>query len=73
MVQYLKLHKKINTLENEIDKLQYLLRARIVDIVIERYDKIQKYDDLIEENKRLKNKLKKMKELSRKESDLNDS
>ena len=73
MITNLKLRRKINSLEIEIDKLQHLLRARIVDVVIERYNKIEKYDDLVEENKQLKNKLKKLKELNRKEGIENDS
>ena len=69
MISRVKLLMKINTLETEVEKLQYLLRARIVDTVMERYNKIDKYDTLLEENKRLKIKLKKLKELSKKEGE----
>lgn len=62
MLKTIKLQRKINTLQNEIDELNDLLRAQIVNQVIKNYDKIDKYYYLLEENKRLRLKIKILKE-----------
>lgn len=61
MLKKIQLQRKINTLENEIDRLTDLLRAQIVNQVMKNFEKIEKYDYLLEENKRLRLKIKKLK------------
>ena len=67
MFDFIKLKLKINSLENEIDQLTDLLRAQIVNQVIDNFNKIEKYDQVLEENKRLKLKIKKLQEAIKKE------
>ena len=67
MFNAIKLRLKVNTLENEIDELHYVLKNHIVNEVITRWNKIEKYDQLLEENKRLKLKIKKLQETIKKD------
>lgn len=67
MINAIKLRLKVNTLQTEIDELHDLLKQHIVDDVITRWNKIDKYDQLLEENKRLKLKIKKLQEAIKKD------
>lgn len=66
MFDFVKLKLKINSLENENEALTDLLRAQIVDQVIDKFKKIEKYEQVLEENKRLKLKIKKLQEAIKK-------
>lgn len=66
MFDFVKLKLKINSLENENEALTDLLRAQIVDQVIAKFKKIEKYEQVLEENKRLKLKIKKLQEVIKK-------
>lgn len=67
MFDFVRLKLKINSLENENEALTDVLRVQIVDQVIDKFKKIEKYEQVLEENKRLKLKIKKLQEAIKKE------
>lgn len=64
--KFIKLNQRINTLENEVEALEFQLHESIVDEVLKYYSNISHFKDLEEENKFLKSKIRKLKELSKK-------
>lgn len=62
----IKLNQRINTLENEVETLELQLHENIVDEVLKNYSKLEKLKSLENENKLLKTRIRKLKELSRK-------
>lgn len=64
--KFIKLNQRINTLENEVEALEFQLHENIVDEVLKYYSNLSHFKDLEEENKTLKSKIRKLKELSKK-------
>ena len=65
--KFIKLNQRINTLENEVETLEMQLHSNIVEEVMKNYKKLLKFESLEQENKVLKNRIKKLKEAKKKE------
>ena len=65
--KFIKLNQHINTLENEVETLEMQLHSNIVEEVMKNYKKLLKFENLEQENKVLKNRIKKLKEAKKKE------
>lgn len=55
--------KKINTLENKIEELESVIKDELYKIFMEKLSEPAKMEKLIEENKRLRKKVKLLKEI----------
>ena len=55
--------KKINTLENKIEELESVIKDELYKIFMEKLSEPAKIEKLIEENKRLRKKVKLLKEI----------
>ena len=66
--KFIKLNQRINSLENEVETLELQLHTNIVEEVMKNYKKLQKLESLEQENKVLKERIKKLKNLKKKES-----
>ena len=55
--------KKINTLENKVEELESIIKDELYKIFMEKLSEPAKIEKLIEENKRLRKKVKLLKEI----------
>lgn len=63
MLKITKKDRKINTLENKVEELESIIKDELYKIFMEKLSEPAKTEKLIEENKRLRKKVKLLKEI----------